>query len=321
MLEETDIKTLPVPSLAAHVGYLPQQAHLFHGTLAENISGFAADSNGTRIVAAAKTAGVHGLISALPKSYDTDIGSHAHLLSAGQKQRVALARAIYHTPRYLFLDEPNALLDAAGERQLCAALARLKKMDTTIVMVIHRSGLMGLADYVLALEQGRMVDFGPRTEVLGRMHVGRRRIELPLMETSLKDLTDWIGTQFTRSGDADLSKKTELLATEIFNLALADGPNDELRAASFHFCFLNEHSCEISMTEDRPSSAGPKVHKVTSLLKNPDINPTGLPPDEAAIAVISRISDAFDIRSADGQTVFRAAASTPAGPLNGRAAH
>ncbi|MGR3636193.1 MAG: ATP-binding cassette domain-containing protein [Shimia sp.] len=207
LLEETDIKTLPVPSLAAHVGYLPQHAHLFHGTLAENISGFSPDADSTCIVAAAKTAGVHGLISALPQSYDTDIGSQPHLLSAGQKQRVALARAIYHSPRYLFLDEPNALLDAAGERQLCATLARLKKMETTIVMVIHRSGLMGLADYVLALEQGRMVDFGPRTEVLERMHAGRRRIELPLIETSLQDLTDLVGAQFVRCGDADLSKK------------------------------------------------------------------------------------------------------------------
>ena len=321
LLEETDIKSLPVSSLAAHVGYLPQHAHLFHGTLAENISGFAPDADSSRIVAAAKTAGVHGLISALPQSYDTDIGTHSHLLSAGQKQRVALARAIYQTPRYLFLDEPNALLDAAGERQLCAALARLKKMGTTIVMVIHRSGLMGLADYVLALEQGRMVDFGPRTEVLERMHAGRRRIELPLMETSLQDLTDWVGSQFTRSGDAALSQKAERLATEIFNLALADGPIEDLRAASFHFRFLNEHSCEISVTEARSSAAGPKVHKVASLLKTSGYGPMGLPPDEAAIAAITRMSDAFDIRSANGQTIFCAALSAPTASLNGKAPH
>lgn len=75
------------------------------------------------------------------------------------------------------------------------------------------------------------------------------------------------------------------------------------------------------MTKDRPSSVAPKVHKVASLLKTSHVAPTGLPPDESAIAAISSMSDAFDIRSADGQTVFRAALSIPVGTLNGRARH
>lgn len=321
LLDQTDIKTLPLTSLAKHIGYLPQQAQLFHGTLAENICGFSPAPQDSRIISAAKTAGVHGLISALPQSYDTDIGAEPFLLSAGQKQRVALARAIYQAPRYLFLDEPNALLDAAGERQLCAALARLKAMGTTIVMVIHRSGLMGLADFVLALERGRMVDFGPRTEVLGRMNGGRRRVEVPLLKASLLDLTDWIGAQFSRSGDAELSRRAEVLATELFNFALAEGSADDMRAASFQFRYLSETSCEISITEDRPTKAKEKIRKVASLLNGATTDLSDLAEDEAALAAISRMSDAFDVRSVDGQSVFRAALSTPQPLANGRARH
>jgi ABC-type protease/lipase transport system fused ATPase/permease subunit len=320
-LEETEVSTLPLQSQTAFIGYLPQQAQLFHGTLAENIAGFAASPEDAAIVAAAQTAGVHGLISALPNSYDTDIGATPYVLSAGQKQRVALARAIFHQPKYLFLDEPNALLDAAGERQLCAVLARLKKQNTTIVMVIHRSGLMGLADQVLALENGRMADFGPRSDVLGRMSGGRRRLDVPLLEASLQDVTDWVGAQFSRSNDADLSQRAEMVASELFNLALSDGPPDTPRAAVFQFRFLNDRSCEITLTENRATKADRKLQKIARLLRQPDAKMSDLPRDEAAMAVLSQMSKGFDVRNVDGQAVYRAAVSTTAKTLSGMMAH
>ncbi|TCL08811.1 ATP-binding cassette subfamily C protein/ATP-binding cassette subfamily C exporter for protease/lipase [Shimia isoporae] len=321
LLDETDIKTLPIESLGKHVGYLPQQAKLFRGTLAENISGFAVNVDGKRVVAAAKTAGVHGLISALPESYDTDIGAHPHVLSAGQKQRVALARAIFSQPRYLFLDEPNALLDAAGERQLCAALARLKGLETTIVMNIHRSGLMGLADQVLALEKGRIADIGPRNEVLERMNSGHRRIELPLAKTALQDLTDWVGAQFTRSSDAEFARKAEVLARELFNLALLEKDADDVCAASFQFRFLSDATCEVSLIQDAPTQARSKMKGVTKLLSRSEFDLAQLAEDEAAMATISQMSDTFDIQSQDGTSVFRAALSGPKRRVNGGASH
>lgn len=320
-LDETEVSTLPLPSQTAHVGFLPQQARLFHGTLAENITSFAEPPDDAAVIATAKTAGVHGLISALPQSYDTDIGATPYVLSAGQKQRVALARAIFHRPRYLFLDEPNALLDAAGERQLCAVLARLKKQNTTIVMVIHRSGLMGLADHVLALESGRMADFGPRSDVLGRMSGGRRRLEVPLLEASLQDVTDWVGAQFSRSYDAALSQRAEMVASELFNLALTDGPRDTPRAAMFQFRFLNDRSCEITLTENRATKADRKLQKIARLLRQPDAKMSDLPRDEAAMAVLSQMSAGFDVQNVEGQAVFRAAVSTTAKSINGITAH
>ncbi len=320
-LQDSEIKTLPLTSRTRHIGYLPQQAQLYHGTLAANICGFAPNPDTDHIVAATQMAGVHGLISALPASYDTDIGAEPFLLSAGQKQRVALARAIFHSPRYLFLDEPNALLDAAGERQLCAVLARLKKQGTTVVMVLHRSGLMGLADVVLAMEGGRMADFGPRSEVLGRMSGGRRRIELPLLQAALQDLTDWVGAQFSRTNDMELSQRAELIAAELFNLALASGPQDERRQVVFFFKFLSDQSCEITLTENRATKAQSKMHKVAALMHRPEADMSALPGDEVAIAVISQMSDDFDIRNVDGQAVYRAALSMRAVAIQGVPKH
>lgn len=320
-MDETEVTTLPVSSQTAHIGFLPQQAQLFHGTLAENIAGFAQDRDNVAVIAAAQNAGVHGLISALPLAYDTDIGATPHVLSAGQKQRVALARAIFHRPKYLFLDEPNALLDAAGERQLCAVLARLKKQRTTIVMVIHRSGLMGLADHILALENGRIADFGARSDVLGRMSGGRRRLEVPLREASLQDVADWVGAQFSRGTDAALSQRAEMVASELFNLALSDGPKATPRAAVFQFRFLNERSCEITLTEDRATKADRKLQRVAQLLRQPDAKMSELPRDEAAMAVLSQLSEGFDVQNVDGKAVYRAAVSTTARNINGMTAH
>lgn len=308
-MDETEIKSMPRSSQTRFVGYLPQQAQLYHGSLADNIAGFASDATDADVIAAAQVAGVHGLISALPKSYDTDIGETPFVLSAGQKQRVALARAIFHQPKYLFLDEPNALLDAAGERQLCTVLARLKKQGTTLVMVIHRSGLMGLADRVLALENGHMADFGPRSDVLGRMSGGRRRLELPLQQASLQDLVDWIGAQFSRGTDTDLCKRAELIATELFILSLTGGPQDTPRKAVFQFRFLDAGSCEITLTENRTTEAAQKMQKISRLLRQADADMGSLPKDEAAMAVITQVSDGFDIKNVDGQALFRAAVS------------
>lgn len=320
-LEDTEVKTLPLSSQTRHIGYLPQQAALYHGTLSQNIASFSEKISDEDVIAAAQNAGVHGLISALPQSYDTDIGAYQHLLSAGQKQRVALARAIYNRPRYLFLDEPNALLDAAGERQLCAVLARLKAQGTTIVMVLHRSGLMGLADYVLSLGNGRMADFGPRGEVLGRMSSGRRRIELPLRETSQRDLTDWVSAQFTRASDTELAQRAELIATELFALTQISGTQDRPRKAQFLFRFLSDHSCEITATEAGQTKADLKLSKVAKLLRNPATQMSELPGDEAALAVISQMSDQFDIQNSDGHAVYRAAVSTRPVRLQGVAQH
>jgi ABC-type protease/lipase transport system fused ATPase/permease subunit len=305
-LDQSEVRTLGPITTNNIIGYLPQQARLLKGTLAQNISCFAPDPADEKIVAAAKTAGVHGLISALPEAYETDIGKSPFLLSAGQKQRVALARAIFQSPKYLFLDEPNALLDATGERQLCDTLAKLKSDGTTIIMVLHRSGIMGLADKVLLLNNGRTADFGVRAEVLGRMSDGRQNLKIPMNATSLQDLHDWVEAQFSRHSDKAFCQKAILVSTEIFNAACQNGPQDISRHATFVFKFMGETKCEITLKEGLHTKAAEKMKKIRSLVRHPEVNMLDLSPDEIALAVLSQLADKLKIENIENTSLFSA---------------
>ena len=129
--------------LGPQLGYLPQDIELFDGTVAENIARFG-DVNADLVIQAARDAGVHELILALPEGYDTVITGQKGLLSHGQRQRLALARALYGRPKILVLDEPNSNLDEAGEQALNRALAEMKSLKTTIIMVSHRQAVLAL---------------------------------------------------------------------------------------------------------------------------------------------------------------------------------
>ena len=305
-LDETEVRTLGPASRTAGIGYLPQQAQLFTGTIAQNISCFAANPDDDKIIKAAKRAGVHGLISSLPNAYQTDMSQSSFLLSAGQKQRVALARAIYELPRYLFLDEPNALLDAGGERQLCDTLAALKAAGTTIIMVLHRSGIMGLADKIAVLDNGRLADFGARAEVLGRMNDGKQRLTLPLNENSLQDLSDWITAQYLRLSDTEFCQKAILVATEMFNAATQNGSKDVKREGTFVFRFVDQDHCEIILKEDSPTEAVEKMTKIRSLIKHPEVNMVDLPTDEIGLAVLTQLAENLKVENIDNSSLFTA---------------
>ena len=153
--------------LGPQFGYLPQDIVLFDGTVAENIARFG-DVNADLVIQAARDAGVHELILALPEGYDTVITGQKGLLSHGQRQRLALARALYGRPKILVLDEPNSNLDEAGEQALNRALAEMKSLKTTIIMVSHRQAVLALADYVLILQNGVIREQGPRDLVIAR---------------------------------------------------------------------------------------------------------------------------------------------------------
>lgn len=305
-LDETEVRTMGPTTMVANVGYLPQQAQLLRGTIAENISCFLQSPDDRQIIDAAKMAGVHGLISALPNAYQTDVRAEPHLLSSGQKQRVALARAIFHSPQYLYLDEPNALLDASGERQLCDTIAALKSRGCTIIMVLHRSGIMGLADKVLLLDNGRMADYGSRAEVLGRMNDGKQRLALPLNENSLQDLSDWLTAQFMRNSDAEFRQKAILVATEMFNAATQNGPRDIKRECILVFKFQDQDHCEIILKEERNTDAANKMPKIRSLIKHPEVNMLDLPVDEIGLAVLAQLSNNLSVENIDKSSLFTA---------------
>jgi PrtD family type I secretion system ABC transporter len=156
-------------ALAPHLGYLPQEAELFAGTVTENISRFEPQADPALVIAAAKAAGVHALILRLPEGYETRLSEGGGGLSAGQRQRVGLARALYRDPFLVVLDEPNANLDHEGEHALTQAILRVRQRGGICVVVAHRPSALTAVDTVLMMAEGRIQAFGPKDEVLKRV--------------------------------------------------------------------------------------------------------------------------------------------------------
>jgi len=143
------------------VGYLPQQVSLLEGTIAENVARFGPLET-PHILQACQRVGLHEAILRLPQGYDTRLDAQGLALSGGQRQLLGLARAIYKAPALLVLDEPNASLDEFGEARLLQVLQTLKTLDSTIVVISHRSGILKITDDLLVLKRGEVLHHGPR---------------------------------------------------------------------------------------------------------------------------------------------------------------
>ena len=127
------------------------------------------EASAEAIIAAAKQAGVHELIVGMRDGYDTQIGPHGSVLSAGQAQRIALARALYGDPFLVVLDEPNSNLDAEGDEALTRAIRTARARGAIVIVVAHRPvGIEGV-DLLLVMKEGRVQAFGPKDTVLGQV--------------------------------------------------------------------------------------------------------------------------------------------------------
>lgn len=156
-------------TLGSYFGYVAQTVDLVDGTIGQNIARFDPEATSEAVIAAARAAGMHEVILALPDGYETPVSAGAVELSAGQRQRVGLARALYGDPFLLVLDEANSNLDAAGDAALAAAIAGVKARGGIVVMITHRPATLGPATHLAVINAGRLADFGPRDEVLQRM--------------------------------------------------------------------------------------------------------------------------------------------------------
>ena len=164
-LDGADVYLWNKDELGPHIGYLPQDIELFAGTVSENIARFG-EIDADKVILAARRAGVHDMILKMPEGYDTLLGDGGAGLSGGQKQRIGLARAMYDDPSLIVLDEPNSNLDDVGEQALLAAIIDLRKRGKTIVLMTHRTSILGATTKLLLLQDGTAKLFGPTNQVV-----------------------------------------------------------------------------------------------------------------------------------------------------------
>ncbi|WP_405507456.1 ABC transporter ATP-binding protein [Streptomyces purpurascens] len=165
LLDGVDLRDLTVPDLRRGVVMVTQESFLFSGTVAENIAIGRPDATRAEMEQAAKEIGAHDFISALPDGYDTDVRKRGGRISAGQRQLVAFARALLADPAVLILDEATSSLDIPGERAVQRAMATVLKGRTAVV-IAHRLSTVEIADRVLVMEQGKIVEDGGPAELV-----------------------------------------------------------------------------------------------------------------------------------------------------------
>ncbi|MCR5030876.1 MAG: ABC transporter ATP-binding protein/permease [Selenomonadaceae bacterium] len=173
-----DVRDVTTDSLRTQIGIVPQETVLFSAAVRENIRYGRLDATDAEIEAAAKDAGAHEFIMALPEGYDTEIGERGANLSGGQRQRIAIARAILKDPRILILDEATSALDTESEKIVQAALDRLMVGRTSFVIAHRLSTIIG-ADRIYVMDGGRIREQGTHEELLaaGGLYAGLYHIQ------------------------------------------------------------------------------------------------------------------------------------------------
>lgn len=166
-LDGTDLRRLSQSDLRRHVVMVTQENFMFEGTIADNIRFGKPEATDDEVRAAAAAVGADRFIAGLPDGYDTDVAKRGGRLSAGQRQLIAFARAFLADPAVLILDEATSSLDIPSERMVQRALETVLA-DRTALVIAHRLSTVAIADRVLVLEHGRIVEDGSPAELIGR---------------------------------------------------------------------------------------------------------------------------------------------------------
>lgn len=166
-VDGVDLREVAQSDLRRHVVMVTQENFMFDGTVADNIRFGRPDATDAQIRAAAEAVGADGFIAALPDGYDTDVAKRGGRLSAGQRQLIAFARAFLADPAVLILDEATSSLDIPSERMVQRALETVLA-DRTALVIAHRLSTVQVADRVLVLEHGRVVEDGSPEDLIGR---------------------------------------------------------------------------------------------------------------------------------------------------------
>ena len=166
-LDGVDVRRVELAELRRAIGIVFEDTFLFSETIGANIAFADPDADADAIEAAARLAGAHEFVTALPEGYATEIGERGFALSGGQRQRLAIARAVLADPRVLILDDATSAVDPTKEHEIRDALTAAMTGRTNLV-IAHRPATVALADRVVLLDEGAIVDEGTHDELIGR---------------------------------------------------------------------------------------------------------------------------------------------------------
>jgi ATP-binding cassette, subfamily B, multidrug efflux pump len=165
LIDGRSIREYPLAELRAAIGYVPQDTFLFSETLRENISFGVNNAVDEDVYEAAEIASISGEIESFPKRFDTMVGERGITLSGGQKQRTAIARAVLRQPKILILDDSLASVDTDTEEKILQRLREVMRNRTTVI-VAHRISTIKMADQIVVLRDGRIIERGSHEELL-----------------------------------------------------------------------------------------------------------------------------------------------------------
>jgi ATP-binding cassette subfamily B protein/subfamily B ATP-binding cassette protein MsbA len=183
-LDGIDVRDFRVKELRKMTGLVAQQATLFDDTVLNNIRYGSPSASEAAIIAAAEKAYAHRFIlERLEKGYQTIVGERGGRLSGGQRQRILLARAILRDPKFLILDEATSQIDLESEQLIHKALEQFIRGRTTL-MITHRMSSIALADTIVVMDAGRIIDTGKHQELIGRCDLYRRLYQLGFQQAA-----------------------------------------------------------------------------------------------------------------------------------------
>ena len=175
-IDGADLRDVDVESVRRSVAFVADESFLFSASIAENIAYARPEATQDEIERAARLAQAHGFIERLSNGYETVVGDRGLTLSGGQRQRVAIARSILADPRVLILDDATSSVDAQTEAEIKRGLAEVMRGRTTFV-VAHRLSTISLADEIVVMDEGRVVDRGTHEDLLERCELYREIAE------------------------------------------------------------------------------------------------------------------------------------------------
>ena len=172
LVDGIDLRQLDPAELRRNIGYVPQDATLFYGSLRDNLTIAAPAADDAAVLRAAQVGGITEFVNNHPKGFDMTVGERGESLSGGQRQAVAIARAAINDPPILLMDEPTGSMDHSSEEEIKQQL-KTYAAGKTMIVVTHRTSLLDLVERIIVIDAGKIVADGPKAQVIEALRQGR----------------------------------------------------------------------------------------------------------------------------------------------------